>query len=310
VIRTGFNRASAAALGLLMCFFLTQCAQFSGGGSREGTLKRLGYVPLKLEKMRGDVRFSGVFKVNGKPMRFLIDSGANSTDVAEKYANKAGLVRDHSVSVVSRGALGRAVKGGLGRGSLQMGPVYAREFPFTIGPSTGKHTATSRYAGQIGLDVMSGSGALIDIPGEAMWVPGYPQVRKGEWKPARLGQQPGLGLHMLRLYPAGNFPHLILEGEVDGDKVTWVVDTGAEVSVMAQESFEKFRFPSQVTNSRMIDAAGDRVPVRAATLYDVKFPGVVVKRFDLVIAPLGNVREKCLRIPEEDQWMEFWEWIS
>jgi len=219
---------------------------------REGTLRSIGYVPLKLQKISGDSRFSGKFGVNGTPMRFLIDSGANSTDVSESYANQVGLKRDHSVSVISRGALGRAVKSGLGRGTLQMGPVFAHEFPFTIGPDPKLRTATSRYAGQIGLDAMTAAGSLIDIPRGALWVPSQKALLKSRGRPERLGAVKGLGYNALQLYPAGKLPHLILDSNVDGKRITWVVDTGAEVSVMAESSFQKLNLTSEVTNSRMI----------------------------------------------------------
>ncbi len=288
MIRRRFNRA---LLGTLACAFLTQCSSIQREPGRAGKLKSIGYIPLKLQKVSGDSRYSGTFGVNGLDMRFLIDSGANSTDVSEDYADRANLKRDHSVSVVSRGALGRAVKSGLGRGTLQMGPIYARNFPFTIGPRPQRRTATSRYAGQIGLDAMSAAGSLIDIPRGTMWVPSHQALQKTGGRPSRLGRQAGLGLHALRLYPAGKFPHLILQGRVDGDRMTWVVDTGAEVSVMAESSFRKLNLPSEVTNSRMIDAAGDKVRVRAATLYNVQFPGVLVNRFDLIVAPLADVQK-------------------
>jgi len=257
---------------------------------REGTLRSIGYVPLKLQKISGDSRFSGKFGVNGTPMRFLIDSGANSTDVSESYANQVGLKRDHSVSVISRGALGRAVKSGLGRGTLQMGPVFAHEFPFTIGPDPKLRTATSRYAGQIGLDAMTAAGSLIDIPRGALWVPSQKALLKSRGRPERLGAVKGLGYNALQLYPAGKLPHLILDSNVDGKRITWVVDTGAEVSVMAESSFQKLNLTSEVTNSRMIDAAGDRVAVRAGTLYNVEFPGQHLERFELIVAPLKDVR--------------------
>ncbi len=274
-----------------VCVLLTQCAWITSPESRERFLKSEGYVPVALEKITGDVRYSGVFAVNGKPMRFLIDSGANSTDLSERYAKEVELKRDLSVSVITRGALGRSLKSGLGHGTLKIGPVYSENFPFTIGPESEKRTATSRYAGQIGLDAMSASGALIDLSRGSMWVPGHDYLKRSGGRPQQLGVKPNLGVHTLSLYPAANYPHLILEGKVDGRRVTWIVDTGAEVSVMAESSFEKFSYPSEVTNVRMIDAVGDRIEVRSATIQNVQFPGVYFPSFDLVIASLENVRK-------------------
>jgi predicted aspartyl protease len=281
-----------ALFPVLAVLVLTQCASGPGRsarGGRSGQLKRLGFESVSLQKIRGDVRYSGVFKVNTLPFRFLIDSGANSTDLDATLARQARLVEDRSVKIVTRGALGREVSSGRGYGTLQIGPMFAENFPFTIAPSTGKKTSTSSYAGQVGMDALSAIGAMVDIPGQQLWVPGG---RRGMVKaPLAAGEQNGLGQNVLNLEMAGRLPHLILRGALDGRPVTWVVDTGAEVSVMAAESFDRFNLPSQTTDSRMIDASGDRIALRRAQLRNVSFGNVTVTVFDIAIAPLGTVRE-------------------
>lgn len=231
----------------------------------------------------------GFFLVNARPLRFLIDSGANSTDLNAKLAKEVGLLEDRGVRFVTRGALGREISSGRGYGTLRIGPMYAHGFPFAIAPSTGRETSTSSYAGQIGLDALSAIGALIDIPEGRMWVPGPKRVRGRTVFP--LGAQYGLGSKILNLETAGQLPHLLLRGAINGQQVTWVVDTGAEISVMAAESFDRFNLPSRSTNSRMIDASGDRIALRHARLENVMFGDVNVTVFDISIAPLGKVRE-------------------
>lgn len=277
---------------LLACLFLTQCSSVSGlGNSRAGVLSKMGYEAVPLQKLRGDSRFSGVFSVNGQPMRFLVDSGANSTDVDKKLATSAGLLEDRSVSVITRGALGREVASGRGYGVLEIGPMRADSFPFTIAPSSEKKTSTSSYAGQIGLDALSATGALVDIPSGQMWVPGPWSQRARSTVPLPLGAQSDLGVQVLKMGTAGRLPHLILSGTLQGVPVSWIVDTGAEVSVMAAESFDRFNLPSRATNSRMIDASGDRIPLRHARLQNLMFGQVNVAVFDVSVAPLVTVRQ-------------------
>jgi len=229
---------------MLASFFLTQCSGLGGfGGSRENRLVKLGYESVSLQKLPNDVRYSGVFKVNGKKMRFLIDSGANSTDVSERLATSAGLMGDESVKVVTRGALGREISSSRGLGSLQIGQMVADNFPFTIAPSSGRKTSTS------------------------------------------------LGQKVLKMGRAGRMPHLILNGSLNGKQVTWVVDTGAEISVMASESFNSFGIPSVESNARMIDASGDRIALRKAQLKNLRFGDVNVSVFDISVAPLSTVRQ-------------------
>ncbi|MDB4500012.1 retroviral-like aspartic protease family protein, partial [Akkermansiaceae bacterium] len=109
--------------------------------------------------------------------------------------------------------------------------------------------------------------------------------------PLPLGVRPDLGKQIFRLGTAGRLPHLILIGTLQGVPVSWVVDTGAEVSVMAAESFDRFNLQSYATNSRMIDASGDRIPLRHARLQNLIFGQVKVSVFDVSVAPLGTVRK-------------------
>lgn len=280
---------------LFSCFFLSQCASPpSSQATREDALRSLGYVPLPLDRVDSDVRFSHVFKINNARMRLLIDSGANSTDIDGRLADQAGVDRLKSISVVSRGALGRAVTSGYGRGVMQTGPIVVSNFPFTLAPGGGKPTATSLYAGQLGLDGLDAMSALIDVPRASMWVPGPDSYQGNTGKKVPLGPQKNLGMKILELRRAGRLPHLLLEGEVQGQRTTWVVDTGAEVSVMAAESFQNFGLPSRASNSRIIDASGDRIGIRMAVLQNVMFDGVLVKRFEIAVAPLGKVRDVFL----------------
>ena len=288
-----FSRlASRLLVSVFLCLFLTQCSGIPGFSkpSRSATLHRLGYDSVTLQKIGGDKRFSAIFDVNGNPTRFLIDSGANSTDLDESLAEKVGLEPDHSVRVVTRGALGREVSSGRGYGTLEVGSMMARRFPFTISPNTNRKTSTSRYAGQVGLDALSATGALIDIPAARMWVPGKRSDRAMGRNDGELGPRNGLGTFALQMGTAGRLPHLILRGSIHGKLVTWVVDTGAEVSVMAAGSFDRLGLPSRPTNTRMIDASGDRVALRSGRLYNVHFGNVHVTEFDVSIAPLGTVR--------------------
>ena len=287
------NRLSAHFIAsLLACLFLTQCSTTPRvGGTRAARLKEMGYEAVPLQLVPGDLRYSAEFKVNGKPMRFLIDSGANSTDVDSKLAASVGLRKDKGIKVVSRGALGREISSGRGVGSLQIGSMIAERFPFTIAPSHGRKTSTSSYAGQVGLDALSATGTLIDIPAASMWVPGPNSERGKNPFSGSLGPRQGLGHKILRLGTAGRLPHLVLKGKLDGRLVTWVVDTGAEVSVMAAESFSQFNIPSNETNSRMIDASGDRIALRHARLNNLRFGDVSIAIFDISVAPLGQVQQ-------------------
>lgn len=279
----------------LAAAFLTQCAwtpaSRSGSEARAHRLSNLGYEPMDLEKTPGDARYSGRFQVNGEDVRFLIDSGANSTDLNYELATQYGIKPEKSVKVVSRGALGRPVTSWVGLGALGAGQVTATPFPFMLAPSAGRHTATSRYDGQMGLDALSGLGALIDIDSGQLWLPGPKagNAERGEIRP--LGKQDGLGFESLWLERAGRLPHLLVECRYQGHRLTWVVDTGAEVTVMASETVEALGIPSVPSRSKIIDASGDRAPVRTAVLRNVVFGRLVVAEFQVAATSLSTIRQ-------------------
>ncbi|MDA7519733.1 aspartyl protease family protein [Akkermansiaceae bacterium] len=287
------TRVFRGVSALLAAFLLSQCASVptSFGNKRAKTLKKMGYVSVPLQKVTDDVRYSGLFEVNGKPLRFLIDSGANSTDVESKIASQVGLRPDNSIKVITRGALGREIKSGHGRGSLRVGPMHADNFPFTIAPSSSRETSTSRYAGQVGLDALDATGALVDIPAGKIWLPGRFSKRASTDDPSPLGYRESLGHRVLYMGRAGRLPHLLLHGTLNGRHTSWVVDTGAEISVMAAASFNRLNLPSQTTNSRMVDASGDKIALRRGQLKNLRFGEVNISSFDIAIAPLPEVRQ-------------------
>ena len=258
---------------------------------RTTQLRQLGYAPLALQKTSGDSRYSGRFLVNGQPVQLLIDSGANSTDLDAILATKLGIVPDRSLTVVSRGALGRPITSQVGLGSLTAGPVTANPFPFMLAPPTDRHTATSRYDGQIGLDALSGLGALIDLSDGHLWVPGDRAVNAAGGEIHPLGPSQRLGFDALRLNRAGRLPHLILEGDWNGNRLSWVVDTGAEVTVLSSHTVRRHRIATVASHSKIVDASGDNAPVRVATLNNVVFGRLIVREFQVAVTPLKTVRE-------------------
>jgi predicted aspartyl protease len=283
-------RFVAAALSAL---FLTQCAlgpsRHRSASPRGDRLLSLGYESLALQKSPGDTRYSGEFLVNGAEVRFLIDSGANSTDLDYELATSFGITPEKSIKVISRGALGRPVTSRIGRGTLGAGPVTATPFPFMLAPASQRHTATSRYDGQMGLDALSGLAALVDLQTGQLWIPG-PRAKNAKDDIKALELREGLGFDALRLRKAGHLPHLLVECSYAGHRLTWVVDTGAEVTVMASESVAKLGIKTSPSRSKIIDASGDRAPVRTAILQNVVFGRLVVSEFQVAATPLTTIR--------------------
>lgn len=260
-------------------------------GVRERNLAALGYEAIEMKKISRDARFSSQFRVNGQPVKLLIDSGANSTDLDNSLVQKLGLRIDEKSRVISRGALGRPVTSRVGLGILTAGPVSALPFPFMIADEDAGITATSRYDGQLGLDALEALGALVDLRTGTFWVPGKDSPNSEAESVEPLGEKKGLGFSTLRLRPAGRLPHLVLESRWNGRLVTWIVDTGAEVSVLSQESADLLNLETKPTPARIIDASGDNATVRSAVMENVFFDRLVLTEFQVAVTSLPVVRK-------------------
>ena len=159
-----------------------------------------------------------------------------------------------------------------------------------LAPPTGRHTATSRYDGQVGLDALSGLAALIDLKSGQLWIPGPRAGNARQGEILALGRREGLGFDALRLESAGHLPHLLVSSRHNGRRLTWVVDTGAEVTVMASETVRRIGIPTTPSRSKIIDASGDRASVSTATLHDVVFGQLVVSEFQVAVTSLKTIR--------------------
>lgn len=294
-----FFKARFHLLCLLPLLFFAACSNNRSGetglgrpsGLREKKLTALGYTSLPLEKISRDSRYSGKFLVNGEPVELLIDSGANSTDLDTKLAPKLKLRIDKDARVVSRGALGRPVTSRVGLGVLSAGPVSALPFPFMLANESLGTTATSRYDGQIGLDALKALGALVDLRSGRIWVPEKKAQNARRQGIRPLGEKNGLGFDTLHLRPAKSLPHLVLESQWNGRLVTWIVDTGAEVSVLSAESARELGLKTRNSSARIIDASGDNAAARSATFQNIVFDRLMVTEFQVAVIPLPVVRK-------------------
>ena len=258
--------------------------------SRAQRLVSIGFTSVPLVKAAGDSRYSGKFLVNRRPVHLLIDSGANSTDIDARLGKSVGLRVDHRTKVVSRGALGRSVTSRLGYGELQIGPAIAQPFAFSMAPPTGSPTATSRYHGQMGLDAFSRLSALIDLREGKMWIPTRRAINNRNGDIRSLGLIKGLALDAVRLDRAGHLPHLVYQGTHQGQRLTWIVDTGAEATVLSQAAARRLGVPTAASRSRIIDASGDHASVRIGRLRNIRFGALNIGRFEVAVTDLSTVR--------------------
>lgn len=86
--------------------------------------------------MRDDGHFWVDAKVNGQPVRFLIDSGATTTTLAASIAERAGLEPGMRGEVVST-ANGTVFMPKVRAGMVEIGPIRRGDFAVNINPNDG-----------------------------------------------------------------------------------------------------------------------------------------------------------------------------
>lgn len=278
--------------------FLTSCATrygAIGNNARERELGNQGYISLPLNSYSGDTRYWSSVKVAGSEVKLLLDSGANSTDIDKNSADSIGLKQNTDFEVVSRGALGREVKSKLGITTFNYGTQSISPFVIVINESGRKGSSMGRYNGQIGLDALVESATLIDLSNQKIWMPRR-DIPGDNYFP-RLGGNQQLGRESLPLYTANKYGHLILTGTVGGKKSSWIVDTGAEVSVIDNASAKRLGMKIIPTNSRMIDISGDSSRLGFTIASNLRFGNTTFPQAPFAAADLGGVK-RSFKLPD------------
>ncbi len=282
--------------GILLLVSCSSTYKFSRSDIREESLRSHGYIERQLMSIKDDSRFWCFINIENKPVRMLIDSGANSTDLQKNIANFVGVTKEPKYKVVSKGVLGRTVKSTLNETSLQCGPQVINPFLLAVTSETlkTKNSQTS-YNGQIGLDALVEIGALIEISSSRIWIPRY-DIQPHDYNPS-LKTDSRLGFETLPLYSKSKYSHLLLSSTYNGRRLNWVIDTGAEVSILDKDIARQINLETTHTNNQMIDIAGDSSRLDFAIANNIMFGQTRFTQFPLAIGEL-QVLKKSFSMPD------------
>lgn len=87
--------------------------------------------------MSNDGHFYATARINGRPTRLLIDSGATTTALSTRTANAAGITIDDEFGAGIDTANGRVVARRANIGSLEIGRITARDLPIVVADEFG-----------------------------------------------------------------------------------------------------------------------------------------------------------------------------
>lgn len=277
-------------------FFFASCAtNYTSGNAREQVLRSKGYAAHNLHSINDDARYWSRIKIAGNEMRMLLDTGANSTDIDKDSAESIGLKQNTDFEVISKGALGRKIRSKLSVTSLQYGPQKLNPFVVVINEGQSKSSSVGKYNGQVGLDAMVESATVIDIAARKVWMPRKDILSHSKFP--LLGKTPQLGFEPLPLFSHHKYSHLILKGRHNTHSTNWIIDTGAEVSIIDSASAKKLGLRVVKTNSKMIDISGDSSSLGFTIVNQLKFGQTTMSNLPLAVANLSNVK-KSFKLPD------------
>jgi len=265
-----------------------------GANAREKALFGKVYTSIPLNKYNDDNRYWAEVKIADRNMKMLLDTGANSTDIDKVSANSAGIKQNTNYEVISKGALGREIRSKLSVTKFKYGPQIISPFVVVINEAHKKGSSVGKYNGQIGLDALVESAAVVDIASKKVWMPQRDILSHS--RHPRLGKNTQLGFESLPLYSSGKYSHLILKGNYQGRVTRWIVDTGAEVSIIDSTSAKKLGMNVIQTQSKMIDISGDSSKLGFTIAKNLSFGKTNISNLPIAVTGLEKVKES-FRLP-------------
>lgn len=213
--------------------------------------------------------------INGRgPFRFVVDTGAERTVVADSTADALGLARGPQVMVA--GIIRTVRADSVHLAVLSFGAVTALNMKVPVLPY-----AQLKADGYLGIDALDGYCVTLDFQNHALEVT---QPRHGllfySYPPGEtLVPAPGKNGHLRALH-----------GVVEGHIVPIFIDTGADVSVGNTMLYDRLRNDGIAYNAdetvSLTGITGGIIPARVVTLHTTRLSGLTFEDCEIAIADL------------------------
>lgn len=198
--------------------------------------------------------------VDGQQLTFILDTGAPTAVMREGVAEQLGLQRSPIPLNMATGIGGRpfqesAVAHTVGLGGLKVSPVG-----FLLEPAS--HAADPVSAGLIGAELFRRYDLDLDLPHHRIRL-----YAPGDCRPA------GMTALRANMTPGG---HVLVDLQLDGERVTALIDTGASASVVTLDAAHRLwglstQTPGVMRIGQILGADGGRLDA-----YGYDFKGLVV----------------------------------
>ncbi len=189
------------------------------------------------------------FFVAGHELRLKVDTGADVSALERKIVRKLGLAADPDFSFQVRSFHGANLGTSGANLAVKLGGVPMSEStPFVFLPRlTG---VPGRIRGILGIRPLREAGAVVDVSGGTIALTGGDHAAGGE---------------RLKLLTSTQRPFVFVVSRYRGRELVWMVDTGAETSVLTRNSAARLKIAAErQQHRRLADTSGkSREAVRA-----------------------------------------------
>lgn len=261
------------------------------GAEKRDTTGLHGYLLKKLPGMDLEYRpqlnqYHSEVLVNGKPADFLVDSGAHTSTIATEFCVSQGIKT--ASDGTSRGIGGEASEYMADIDSLAVGPhIRLKSKHMKAVSMANTRESDGVNDGLIGADILSKIGGLIDYRNHRL---AYPAPKT---KPDIAGEARKAGFREITLKDGGVYS--ILETTIAGKPMRFVVDTGAQQSVLDANSAKSLGLTT-VPSAIVVQGIGNsRRTMELAAPEDILIAdGIRLHRMPMIVMPLDHVQMKSL----------------
>lgn len=247
------------------------------------TFESLGYQAVKLDPNTRQSRWLVPVSINGKPGKLVLDTGADFIMLTSWAPQHFGLaVKPTNVQAQSVGGTSKLVIADaplrIGGTTIPNQRFHARAEGDTP-PAVGTENPT---CGLLGLNGLRALGVALDVRNHTLWIPKDPKTRAAPLMNALNAATVPLG----RTEQSG---HLLAFATSDGRPLRFVIDSGAERSVLSLRAASAMKLKlanSQITISGADDA--NKRP-KESVLKNVRLGQALLPRIPVLVLPLEEV---------------------
>ena len=247
-------------------------------------LEKLGFTAIPLELKDNHHVLAG--RLNGRSLKIMVDTGCSITTVSTavgkrlKSIEETGRILDDPVLGKLKSSDYKLIE------ELELGPVKLQMQPARV---RGLDLGGRRGADMIiGMDFLARFHCLIDCLELRLYI-----CAKAPPEPVTKALRGTLEKSGFKLVPAPLSQQLVMTcaGRINGEPVTWLVDTGGFWTMMDNATLGRLKLPQEFTGWRAVGVGKTgSTKLRVTEFKEIELGGVKLRWVDVGVADLSNWR--------------------